>query len=516
MSRVENAGKNMMWQTLSTLITTGMNFVTRYIFITYLGAEYLGMEGLFTSVFGVLSFMDLGFAGAFTFCFYKAIAAKDHNHISILLNALRKIILAVMLAIGTLGVIMIPFLRFFVAGGTGIPDNQLTLYYVLTLCNTLVSYLFTYKTCYVTACQKAYLLVPLTTGFNIATVAIQLAVLWILQNYALYILTSIGCRLVQAFVVNSFINKRFPETKLKSRVPLPEEDREVILRNTKGLIWGKVGTVSVYQTDNIIISAGVSIVATGVVSNYNSVKMSVTGIISMIENALVPSMGDLISREDVDTQMRVFYTYLMLTSWLLGLAFCGIGILCTPFIQLIFGAAMILDNWSVFYICMGFYFAFLMYALNILPTAGGYINLGAYVAGIEGVVNLVVSLLAMHFMGLPGVFFGTAVSAIVAYILRPISVFKGMYQMSPTKFFKRTLMGYGTTMIIYVPLLGLRNAFYKSGEISIPAFLLLVCIVILLYTGVFWIFWRKDIYYQLFVKECKDYMSKKLHLKSQK
>ena len=59
------------------IATFVMRFVSRTVFIRFLGSSYLGINGLFTNILGVLSFAELGIGTAMNFSLYKPVAQQD-------------------------------------------------------------------------------------------------------------------------------------------------------------------------------------------------------------------------------------------------------------------------------------------------------------------------------------------------------------------------------------------------------------------------------------------------------
>ena len=71
MSRTEKVKKNIAINYLSQIVTTIAAFVCRTVFIHHLGATYLGLNGLFSNILGILSLAELGFGTAINFEMYK-------------------------------------------------------------------------------------------------------------------------------------------------------------------------------------------------------------------------------------------------------------------------------------------------------------------------------------------------------------------------------------------------------------------------------------------------------------
>lgn len=70
-SRTQNAVRNIGWGIIEKIITLLLPFITRTILIKVLGAEYLGLSSLFTSILQVLSITELGFGSAIVFSVYR-------------------------------------------------------------------------------------------------------------------------------------------------------------------------------------------------------------------------------------------------------------------------------------------------------------------------------------------------------------------------------------------------------------------------------------------------------------
>ena len=512
MSRIENTARNSVWQIAATLTSTLAGVVGRILFMKILGEQYLGISGLFASIIGVLSFADLGLGSAFTFCFYKPIAQNDIPHIQVLLSTFKKVIFFIAAFIALAGLVVIPFLRTFVKGAENIDDLHLVVYYLISLFGTVFSYWLMYKTCYITARQEAYRLTPFTMVGTLTAVMMQICALLLTQNYTVWALCAVAVTVCQQIGMNIYIIKKYPETSFDCAASLAAEDKKSILDNIKGLLMHKFGGILVTQTDNIIVSSFISVSVTGLLSNYVLLRTMILNIISTIQNSLVASMGDLMVRENKEVQLNVFCTYMMVNYWMLGFAMCGLGVLSTPFIALIFGATKILDDWTILFSCMGFYFAYQTYALNLLPTAGGKFILGAWAAALEGVSNLIISVAAVKFIGLPGVFLGTLASQIINYAIRPFPIFKGMYGEKPWSYFKQTLAHFLSAMAPYILLLYLRGIIFSSGY-TVWGFLLLGVLTVAVFIASVILFWHKNKYFKeacnLFKKIVADRVVKK-------
>lgn len=80
-SRTKNSVLNMGASVAIRVSTLLLSFASRTVFIYVLGAEYLGLNGLFTNILSFLALSELGLGSAIAFLLYKPIAENDEEQI---------------------------------------------------------------------------------------------------------------------------------------------------------------------------------------------------------------------------------------------------------------------------------------------------------------------------------------------------------------------------------------------------------------------------------------------------
>ena len=193
-SRTEMAAKNILWGYINTIATTILKFVCRWAFIHTIGITYLGINGLYTSILGVLSLTELGIGTAMNYSLYKPVAERDTDKIKSLMVYYKKAYRYVALVITVLGVALIPFLPKLIKGADGV--DHLVLYYVLFLFNTVSSYFVSYKYSLAGADQKNYVVNNINTVVTIIMNILQIVALFVFRSFLAYLLIQIGCLLL--------------------------------------------------------------------------------------------------------------------------------------------------------------------------------------------------------------------------------------------------------------------------------------------------------------------------------
>jgi len=440
-----------------------------------LGADYLGVSGLFTNVLGVLSFTELGIGAAIIFALYKPIAINDNEKVKSLLALYKKAYRLIAAIVSIIGLALIPFLDVLVK--TEIPITEIRLYYCIFLFNTVSSYFVTYKTSYVTALQKDYLVTNTTTIGTIITSIFQIVLLLLGGDYLRYLLIAAVVGLLQKIVTVIYLNKKFPILKERSDVPLDDDTKHKIWKNVKALIIHKIGDVSVNQTDNIIISAFISTATVGILSNYTTLNTLISTFTNKFFSSFTASLGNMLAKENIEKQRKIFDVYDLLGFWIYGFVLIAFVTLSQPFIYLWLGEKMLLDNITMILYFVSLYFAGMTFIPYNFKVAAGRFNEDKWVAFAQAITNLLVSIIAINLVGLPGIFIGTIVSRMIVVVVRPYIVFKYVLCTSSRRYFIRLILRSLLAFSICILMWAIKS--YIWGEKTIVRFVLL-CISTLL------------------------------------
>lgn len=108
-SRTRNALRNTAVTTVCQIFYLILSFVCRTIFTNLLGAEYLGINGLFTNILTILSFAELGIGSALVYRMYAPLAYEDNDKVVQYLKLYKRIYYIIILVIILIGLALIPF-----------------------------------------------------------------------------------------------------------------------------------------------------------------------------------------------------------------------------------------------------------------------------------------------------------------------------------------------------------------------------------------------------------------------
>lgn len=149
-SRSANSVRNVSFGFAQQLITLVLAFVTRTIFVRKLGAEYTGVNGLYTNILTLLSLAEFGIGNVLTYSLYGALHDNDHEKLKQLISYYRKLYRYIAAAVTVAGLAIVPFLGQLVK--STLPHNEVVLYYLLFLCNSVVSYFVMFRSGHYSVC----------------------------------------------------------------------------------------------------------------------------------------------------------------------------------------------------------------------------------------------------------------------------------------------------------------------------------------------------------------------------
>ena len=483
MGRVQSAVKNIVFGQIGNLITQILNFVLRTVFIDHLGDTLNGVNALYTSILSVLSLAELGIGTALSYSLYKPVAGRDYEKVKSYMQFYKKAYQIIGIVIAAAGLMLSPFLPWLVRQPDGVTLRDLTLYYYIFLFNTASSYFVAYKYSIVNAEQKNYIQTNILTVTKMITVSLQIVVVLVTGNFYIYLLTAAGVELVQKIFVTVYLNRKYPYLKEKDVQKLTKEETGEIASKTKALVFHKVGDVARLQTDSMIISAFINVTVTGFVDNYNWVLNSIANVVNIFFNSVISSFGNLIATESKERQYQMFKVYRFAACWIYGFTAIGFSMLLTPFIILWKGESRALAYAVVMCILVDFYFKGERIVLSNFKTAAGVFEQDKYLALIQGVVNLVISIVLVRSIGLVGVYIGTIVSGLIANITKPVIIYRVILDRPVKGYFIDFVKYAGVTAALFALLTCIKNlVMTQTTIVSFAEMFLIICVV---FNGIF-------------------------------
>lgn len=498
MGRTKQAAKNITFGYVGQLATALMSFILRTIFISRLSKNLLGINDLYANILTLLSVADLGIGTALSFSLYAPVAKKDIEKVKSYMEMYRKAYHTIAMVITLIGLAIAPFLKYLVKKPDEITIRDMTLYYLIFLFNTVSTYFVAYKYSLINAEQKNYIQTNINTITKIITVFFQIIILICIPNLYYYLLTDAAVQLIQKIFVNNYLNRLYPYLKDKNVTPLLPEERNNIWKQTKALTLHKLGDMARLQTDALIIGKFVDVATVAVIGNYLMVIGTLTNFVNIIFNSVISGFGNLIATESKEKQFKTFKVYRFFASWVYGYSACGLFVLLQPLIYLWVvrkhGSGWMLSTFALYLYLTDYYFKGDRIVLSNYKTAAGVFEQDKYLALIQGLVNLVISIVLVQKIGLAGIYIGTVVSGLIANITKPIIIYKVCFDKSSLSYFADSAKYITLEALTVFALYYVGTVIMK--ETTILSFAIMIVIVTVVFNGIFWLIYHKTEEYQ--------------------
>lgn len=438
-SRTKNVSRNAIFAIVCQIVNLLLNFFIRTVFIRELGAEYLGVNGLFTNVLTILSFAELGIGNAIVFSMYKPLATSDTEEIKSLMRLYKTAYNYIGILVAVVGLGVTPFIKYIVKEKPDIPENIAVLY-VLFLANTVVSYFFTYKKNIIIADQKNHVIIGVSQIVTLVKTIFQITFLMIAHQFLIYLLLQILFTVIENLVCSVIADKMYPYLK-EEAMPLEKAKTNKIFTDVKALALYKFGSVILNGTDNILISAMIGVREVGLVSNYLLLTTSCNSLLNKITEVFTSSVGNLNATEGEEKQYNVFNKLFFLTSWIFGFASVGLLVVSQNFIMTWVGEDYLLSYAVLVAIVSEFYIKGVHSVAYTYRSTLGYFVEGKWSAILAAVINLILSIVLCWKLGIFGIFIATPISRVLSVgIVDPVLIFHRGFKKSVTKYYVRYIL----------------------------------------------------------------------------
>lgn len=490
--RTKNSVRNIRWGVIQKLVHSLGPFVVRTVLIYVMGAEYAGLNSLFTSILSILSLTELGFSQAIVYSMYEPIANNDKEKICALLNIYKKAYHIIGYVILGIGCAIIPLIPHLISGDFPAGINLYVLY-IIYLINTVISYfLYAYKTSLLSAYQREDVISRNQLYIDIVYFTAECIVIIISKNYYLYSVLLPIMTIAVNFINNYSVNILFP-----NYIPygtITDNERKELKKNLVGLSIWKVGSATRNTFDSIVVSMYLGLTVVAIYNNYYYVMNAVITILGVVSTAITAGVGNKIVTHSKDENYKDFNAIQLLYMWITG--WCTVCMLCLyqPFMKLWMGNNMLLSTLDMILFCVYFFDLKQGDIQSVYYQAAGLWWEGKMRSVVEAALNIILNFTLGYFLGVTGIILATIISlTICAYIYGSTFVFKLYFHKGLTKFYLTNLYYFIITMLAG----GISYLFCKilpsptdTGTLVINI-LLRLCICIIIPNVIFFISYRK-------------------------
>lgn len=477
-----------------------LGMVYRMIFLHYLSVEYLGLNGLFSNILGVLSLAELGFSSAIDYRLYKPISMEDCTRVGELMRFYRKVYGWVALTIFLLGLSLIPFLLFFIKETGEIPkDINIYFVFLLFLLQSSTSYLFSFKFALLVADQRQYKLsiIRLISSFLCTLMQIAVLVLW--EKYIFTLVAGILFHFFFNMVSSIWITKKYPNV-FAVNSDISREETKDIYHESIAALFHKVGGTIINSTDSILITKFIGLLATGLYMNYAAILVGAKNMVNVLFGSFTASLGNAHASLSGKERFEVFRRSLFLNFWIVGLFTACLLVLADDFIVLWLGREYRMDSLTVILLCVMFFLEEVRSIAVSYTNVSGLFVRDKYRPLIEASMNLLISIVGLKWIGIAGVFLGTIASTVLTVFWRePYLLYHYVFKKSTVKYWVEYAKYVVITGLAAFLAISLKTVLF-GDMVSLFSWFVSALVTILLYEGLHFLVYIRNDCFNHFVK----------------
>ncbi len=388
-----------------------INLISKNAIKNTLGLDYLGLQSVFLNFCDIFTFAFLGLGTSFLHRLYKPIEENDYNTVNNLYTIYNRIFSQLALGVFFIGGLS-SFLVLAVINAD-IPQRELIITYFLCLLSTILYSRFSIMNYAMYAKQKRYIISSILGIFEILFLFIQVPILYMTQNYYLFMLIFLGKNVVVSLVILFYCRLKNKEFRIQRYNPDSSELKS-IYHDIRHLVITRIGAIMVHNTDSILISYLISTTISGLYANYFFVYMGVVIILSVYCDSTIGKIGNHIVTSTKEELFQHYKRDTYLQMWITGVCVTAFYYLVQDFITLWMGKNALLPLSIVVLLSINLYLGGIRITCYAYRTSAGVFAKISSSFILRGIINLILSFIGGIYWGLNGILLATAISNLLS------------------------------------------------------------------------------------------------------
>ena len=423
-SRLKKSILNARVNLIFYFITLVLSFFSRDVFLSSLGADFVGLTGTLQNLLGFLNLAEMGIGAAIGVVLYRPLFTDDKKTINEIVSVLGFLYRRVGTIICVAGVLLSLFLPKIFAK-TEFDFGVIYIVYISFLASSLISYYINYRQTLLGADQRNYVVTAYYQSANICKLIVQMILAYTTGNYYLWAVIELTFGIIYSVILNIKINQVYPW--LKSDIKLGKvvlKQYPNVIKYTKQLFVHKIGEVIHGQISPLLIYAFASLQTVAYYGNYTLITYKLNSLLGNVLNSTYAGVGSLIAEGDKKKILKTYWELMAIRFWIAGIFVFALYYLLPPFITLWIGEKYLLSD-AVLVMLLVSYFLGIVRGTNDQFVLGFGLFADIWAPLVEAAILVVVAIIGGKLWGFEGVLTGSIFSTtIIIYIWKPYYLFK--------------------------------------------------------------------------------------------
>ena len=433
------------------IITLIVVIIVKRFLIKYCGNEINGLNSLYFGIIGLLSVTEFGIGSAITFCMYKPIVEGDNNTVSALYHLFRRIYPTVGGIILLGGLVITPYIKVFAKDYQQL-DVDFKLTFLLMLISVIATYLFSCKTALINAYKNNYITTAISSGGILLQYILQIVVLILTHSFTAYIVCRIVVVALQWLATEIVARKKYSPI-IKNNQKLTPPVKTEVSKNIKAMFMHNLGYILVNSVDSVVISTFVGVSALGLYSNYLVIMTSMTEVVKLVFTSLTSVVGHLYVEANKETTEKYLERFHLLNFVLGCVFFLGYYAVIDNLISVLFSDELVISKSISFVITLNGFVQFMRQSVLLFRDATGTFYNDRWKSPLEGIINLVLSIILVRYIEIIGVLAATIVTnLLICHVIEPYMLYKKALNSTPKNYYVKNytmILLFVVSLIVY-------------------------------------------------------------------
>lgn len=393
-------------------------FKTKF-FIDILGSSQLGLYQLYGQIVAYLVLIEGGVGSALLFRLYKPINHKDDKKINEIMSAGRFIFRIVACLILLVGFIISFFVGFFIEDSSStFSFSYMQITFLIYLLSQAIYYFTIPHRVLFEADQKKYIPNIVFQVTAIVKAILEIVIVCSGLGLVAVLISLVVCSLTANFIILIAFRKYYKKVNFKEKKDFS------MMKDVKDLFVNTLGILVTNNIDILIVSKMIGLQYVVIYSTYNYFVEGIKQFVDKIAGATMSGVGDLLV-DNKDKAMKVFDEFNEFVFFVASIICVPMFIFINKFIEIWYKGEVVTSAvWALLFTIILFYQVTKIPLKVFTYSSGKFKEVKMFVI-LEVIINLVLSLVLVRFIGISGILLGTVISMFVAdWCTKPFVIFK--------------------------------------------------------------------------------------------
>lgn len=475
-----NAKVNLLFYFLGLFFA----FLSRKVFLDYLGDEFVGLTGTLGSILGYLNLAEFGVGSSISYFLYKPLQSKDKEKIEEILSLFGYLYRWIGIIILGAGIIISCFFPI-IFNDENISFPLVYFAFYSFLCSSLIGYFINYRQIILSADQKNYLISLYFHSAGFVKVGLQILLAYIYGNPFVWITIELMFGVIGCILLNWRIKKEYPwlRTNKSAGRQLIKKYPEVI-KNTKRVFIHQLKNFFLGKSDELFVFMFASLNMVVYYINYTMIIDKVSVIYKSAFDGVAAGIGNLVAEGEKENILKVFWEMNTIRHFVAGFICYSVYLLIHPFISLWLGPEYILDNTILIILLVYTYITISRGVIDMFNHAYG-LYADVWSAWTELILNISITFTIGYYYGIIGIVVGKLFSVFfISVFWKPYYLYHSGFHLSVSKYWNGAIRNYLISILSFFSAFIICNQFsinpYKSfidwiiyALIVIPVYLII-------------------------------------------